>query len=124
MLEELASECREIVDNASEGLAQTQRIQTLEQTASSLENLSEPSVPEKFVEIQVKYDWATKSRGVSRAVRCSNAVSALQAVVGACEERLENKSENGDLEEIETLRDECQGAIDEAEGCEFPGMYG
>jgi hypothetical protein len=124
-LEELASECREIVDNASEGLSQSQRIQTLDETAGQLESLSEAAVPEKFGEIRVKYFEATKKRGVSRAVRCSNAVTALQAVVEACDERLEELAEEDDARaDVETLRDECQTAIDEAEGCEFPGMYG
>jgi hypothetical protein len=124
-LEELASECREIVDNASEGLAQTQRIQTLDSTASQLEGLSEPEMPDKFGEIRVKYFEATKRRGVSRTIRCSNAINALQAVVEVCDERLEELGEDADAAgPIETLRETCQDAIDEAEGCEFPGMYG
>lgn len=139
VLEELAGECREIVDGASEGLSQTQRIQTLDETAGQLESLSEPEVPDLLGQERVEYVEATKSRGASRAVRRDNAVSALQAVVERLEEKLEGLEEKlkdghvtkvaidgvqGEIETVEGLRDECQSAIDEAEGCEFPGMYG
>jgi hypothetical protein len=40
-LEELACECREVVDNAPEGLSATQRIETLNETAEVLEGLFE-----------------------------------------------------------------------------------
>lgn len=139
-LEELAGECREIVDGASEGLSQTQRIQTLDETASQLEGLSEPEVPDLLGQQRIEYVEATKSRGVSRAARRDNAVSALQAVVECLEERLADLEEKlkdgravtkvstdnveGEIATVEGLRDECQSAIDEAEGCEFPGMYG
>lgn len=130
-LEELASEAREIVDNASEGLAQTQRIQTFDETASSLENITEPEIPETIdATTQLTYSEQTKRKGCSRAVRCSNAVSKLSAVVSWCEDRLNELADKEDdpafvtCEDIETLRDDCQQAIDEAEGVEFPGMYG
>lgn len=139
-LTDLAGECREIVDNASEGLAQTQRVQTLDETASALEGLSEPAeVSEKIGAARIRYTESTKKGGLSRAVRRDNAVAALQSVVDWCGERIEeietelraaNEEEEAEsnLEnekgELESLRDDAQEAIDAAEACEFPGMYG
>lgn len=131
-LEELGNECREVVDNASEGLSQTQRIQTLDETASTLEGISEPTVPDDFGDIKIGYIELTKRRGVSRSARRDNAVAKLSGVVDACEEELEkfgdeeNRTDEHQTqyEAIELLRDDCQQLLDEAEGCEFPGMYG
>lgn len=135
-LEDLAGECREVVDNASENLANTQRIQTLGETADALESFSEPEVPEVFESHRVKFTEQQK-RNPSRASRCGNAVAALQAVVDACEERIQELEKiladpeyvvtpgrEAEHEALETLRDACQEAIDAAEACEFPGMYG
>lgn len=128
-LEELGSECREVVDNASEGLSQTQRIQTFDETAGVLENLSEPDVPECVGELAITYSERTpkhKRRAPSRAVRCSNAVSVLQAAADALEEWLddEQNSEHDDRDEVQSLLDQLQNDAGEAENCEFPGMYG
>lgn len=119
-LENLTEECREIVDNASEGLRQTQRIQTFEQTADTLENLREPDVDESLEDIQVTYssmESSRKGRGLSRANRCSEAVNSLNAVVEALEQLPET-------DETSNLKNELEEAANEAEGCEFPGMYG
>lgn len=93
-LSSLAEECREIVDNAPPGLDQSQRIQTFDETAGQLESLNEPDVPEKFGDEKVTYvEQINKRRGPSRAVRCSNAVARLQAVVDHCGDWLEKFEE-------------------------------
>lgn len=128
-LEELGAECREIVDNASENLQQTSRIQTFDETASSLESISEPSVPDCIQELAITYSEqvsARKNRGESRAVRCSNAVSVLQAASEAAQEWLEDKenAEHEDRDEVESFVSEIDNIVSDAENCEFPGMYG
>lgn len=126
-LEELASECREMFDNASEGLQQTQRLQTFEQTADTLEGLSEPDVPECVGELrfQVRLEIPNRPRrGLSRATRCANATALLQGALDAMQAWLEENSEHDDASDVE---DQCNGIendISEAEGAEFPGMYG
>lgn len=126
-LMELGAEAREIVDNAPEGLNQTQRIQTFEETASNLEYLDEPDVPECVADLPVKYSMSvSKRRGESRAVRCSNATTALEAAIGVVEEFIESCTEeqSEQREEAETFRDALREIVDTAESCEFPGMFG
>lgn len=122
-LQSLGEEIREVVDNASEGLSQTQRIQTLDETAGTLENLGdEPDVPESLKDVKVKYHEAQstrKGRGLSRSNRCSNACAMLRAVEEALSE-----SDYDDNDDAQELLQTCTNAADEAEGCEFPGMYG
>lgn len=128
-LEELGGECREIVDNASENLQQTSRIQTFEETAGTLEGISAPDVPEVIAELPITYSEqisTRKGRGESRAVRCSNAVSVLQAAEAAAQEWYDDEAnaEHADRDDVDNFITEIQNIIGDAEGCEFPGMYG
>lgn len=128
-LTSLGEECREIVDNASENLQQTSRIQTFDETASALEGLSEPDVPECVAELPITYSEqisTRKGRGESRAVRCANSVAVLQAAQEAVAMWLEDETneEHVERDEVEQLANDIEEIIGEAEGCEFPGMYG
>ena len=127
-LDELGSECREIADNASEGLSQTQRIQTLGETADTLEGLSAvDDIPEAVKELPVSYPAAEPTRkrqSPSRAVRCGNAVTMLQAGIDTLTEWIENNPEHESVDDVQGVIDEVEQAIGEAEGCEFPGMFG
>lgn len=126
-LMDLGAEAREIVDNAPEGLNQTERIQTFEETASNLEYLDEPDVPEFLSELPVKYTiMVSKRRGESRAVRCNNATTALDAAIDVVEEFIESCTEeqSEQRDEAETFRDALREIVDTAESCEFPGMFG
>jgi hypothetical protein len=94
-LDDLASECREIVDNASEGLSQTERIQTFESTADTLENVSDISVPECLSDIPIHYTEAVnvnKRKGPSRAKRAENIASIYRAAAQAAQEALDEAS--------------------------------
>lgn len=119
-IEELAQECRDVVDNASDGLLQTQRIQTLDETASELENHQEPDIPDLLEQLKLSItepNYTARQLGKrSRATRCADACNLLTAVVVFLENR--------DDEDSETLRDELQSVIDGCDGIEFPGMYG
>ena len=128
-LTSLGEECREIVDNAEGGLRETQRIQTFDETASALENLSEPDVPEVVAELSITYSEQVstrKGRGESRAVRCSNSVAVLQAAQEAVSVWLEDDAneEHADRDDVEQLANDLEEIIGEAESCEFPGMFG
>jgi methyl-accepting chemotaxis protein len=129
LLESLAEEVREVVDNASDGLSQTQRIQTLEETASTLENLQEPEVPEWLRGTEVTYVEQVqkdKRRGPSRAARCENATRMLRAAQEVVTQRLEAQEAQveSEAEEVQELLDSISNAADDAESAEFPGMYG
>lgn len=126
-LTELGDECREIVDNASEGLQQTQRIQTLEETAGVLEGMDDQDVPESVRDLPIHYTEfinARKGRSPSRSVRCTNAAAVLYAAAAALEEWLAVNAEHDDFDDVTSLKDQLENDAGEAENCEFPGMYG
>ncbi|OXE37509.1 MAG: hypothetical protein CGW95_00935 [Phenylobacterium zucineum] len=126
IIEELASECREVVDNASGTPREnTQRIQTLDETAGTLENQQEPEVldTERRVKFQVHPD---KRRGLSRQKRLDNAISAIEAVIADMDELIEALPEDDEEARpaAESLRDDLDNTLGEVQGVEFPGMYG
>jgi hypothetical protein len=125
-LESLQQECQEIVDNATEGLSQTQRIQTLEETASALYNAdSPPDVPEFLQDVEVTYtEDQRKSKSHSRATRCSEACATLSAAIEGIQNWLDTNEDSEDRDEAEQLLSDIQELADNAEGCEFPGMFG
>jgi len=128
-LQSLAEEIREVVDNAEGGLAQTQRIQTLEATADTLEQINEPEINEELGKLEVRYAESLPSgrRGLSRRARCDNAINALDAAIEVLQEKSDNFSEGeGGSEEdpYKDLLDELEEIKGNAEACEFPGMFG
>lgn len=135
-LQSLGEECREIVENAEGGLAETARIQTFDETASALEGISEPDVPECIDEVSITYyeqRSRRKARGASRAVRCSNAVAVLQAASEAAKQWLDDteaapedtsSDDEERRDEVLTFIYELDNIISDVEGCEFPGMFG
>src|SRR5215475_5626595 len=84
-LQGLAEEIREVVDGAECGRAETQRIQTLGETADTLEQISEPEITtdSEIAKIMVEYAESipTGRRGLSRRTRCDNAINALDAAI-------------------------------------------
>lgn len=136
-LEELAGEARECADNMEAGnLGQTQRCQTFAETADTLEGISAPDLPDVFDEVEV-VRLPTLSNATGRAHRLSEATSDMQLACDEVESWLEDKKQSGadatededekeelDESEIESAIEEIRGHADEAEGVEFPGMYG
>lgn len=138
-IESLASEARECADNMEAGnLGQTQRCQTFAETADTLEGISAPDVPDAFDEVEV-VRLPTLSDSTSRAHRLSEAVSDLQLACDEVESWLEDNKQSGadatdeeeekeddevDADEVEAAIQEIRDHADEAEGVEFPGMYG
>ena len=137
-LEELGNECREIVDNASDGLKETSRIQTFDETAGTLEGISAPDIPECVADLSMTVTTqqsTRKGRGESRAVRCANEVAVLSAARDAVDEWINTRTgeiedEGGDVDADEDVQaavefvGELENIISDAESCEFPGMYG
>lgn len=135
-LESLGEEMRESFDNLSEGLQQTNRNQTVDETASTLEGLNEPDCPDSLAELRVDYTEQVKKRP-SRATRRDNAVCMLRGCAEALEKWIaeaeasieqdkatDDNDEDTTLDDARTLLDEINDLCDEAEGCDFPGMYG
>lgn len=94
-----------------------------------LEALCEAKV--SYVEFQ-----PYKGKGLSRADRLGNAITALQAAIEVLRQKLEEKTGSAEpavegdgpdderIGEVSTAIDEIENAIGELEGVEFPGMYG
>lgn len=130
-LASLAEECREVVDNASgTNRENTQRIQTLGETADTLEGIDEPDVDDTIGKFEVTYhEQLARSRrhGLSRGDRRDNAVQALDASIQVLQEKMEDEEKKKDDEEgpdYQTLIDDLERMKDDAESVEFPGMYG
>jgi len=181
-LEELAGEIREVVDNAPEGLQESDRNQTLGTTADTLEGLSEPSAPKlaAFIKVIVFPDRSGKnSRSHRRDVNTSEMRTAMEAIqnwvaegrdhlqeyddlldeLGECKKSDSEESQelrnqidakiaeinnwidvdiadgrreptdfpelkSDDLDELDEFVSDVESAIEEADGCDFPGMYG
>lgn len=133
-LEALRDECQEVYDNSSEGLQQSQRVQTMEETAQALDGAaSPPDVPADLEGLAVRYtEDRRKSRSTSRATRCGDACNLLAAAVEAIgawvaeqpEEDKRSEHQRDLVQEAEELRDSIEEMVGSAEGCEFPGMYG
>lgn len=128
-IQSLAEEVREIVDNASgTGLENTQRIQTLGETADVLEGLDEPEVPDALDGTTVSFSEqlpTRRDRGLSRAARASNAESAISAAAEAARAWLEETNEESDAyAAVEQLADDLESAASDLSSAEFPGMFG
>lgn len=132
-IEELADECQEVVDNAPPGLDQTQRIQTLGETADTLSsNLDQPEAPDFFNEKLGEVTFVTMERkarsGPSRSSRRDYATSCLDAVIGVVNDLIDADGDDALTDEQKTEAEEYRDALeevkDEWDGVEFPGMYG
>lgn len=137
-IEDLANEAREIVDNLEAGnLGHTERCQVLTETASTLEDIQSVDLPTELEEVSVVRLPST-SKSTSRAHRLHEALYDLTVACDAIEawmearteidplpESEEEENEQADIKEnIEIALSEIRDHIRDAEGAEFPGMYG
>jgi hypothetical protein len=131
-LTDLGQELRDWADNIEEKFGSTDKYSRLDEAASTLEGLNEPTVPETLEKIEVEIMEAPyKRRGLSRPARRDQAVYELEAVVQDLQELIDEKADpKGDaeldtlLDDAETLINEIEDLKSEAEQVEFPGMYG
>lgn len=125
-LSNLQQECQEIVDNAPEGISETQRIQTLGEAADYLDGADDhPDIPECVQDLVVYYtEDRRKSRSTSRQTRCNDAIGLLQGAVGEMGSWLDDNRGHDDADDVQQAIDEIEEMINNAESCEFPGMMG
>lgn len=124
-LQSLGEEMREWADNMENGnLGATQKCQDVGAAADTLEGLDTSiEVPDSAAEEEVKYQSGSKGRSLSRSLRRDNAVAMLQAARDRLEELKYEAGEDSD-EDFDSPIDSLESVISEAEGVEFPGMYG
>lgn len=133
----LRDEMRETADNMESGnLGHTDKAQRCGEAADTLDGFAddEPNIPENVGEMPVtttQMENKRKGRGNSRDVRCSNAVTLLQAAVDVIETKLEtfdkeglSETEEAEKSDLEELKDALETAAGDAEVVEFPGMFG
>jgi hypothetical protein len=129
-LQSLGEEMRESYDNTPESLQSSGVGEARGEAADALENISEPDVPEtlgtEVFKFQERALTNKQQMRLSRAARRDNAVAVLQHVVEHLEVAIADTANmnEDEIAEAESLRDDVQNIIDEAEGVEFPGMYG
>jgi hypothetical protein len=119
--DDLAGELSDWYDNLPEAFQSGEKGSSLEDAKGILESLSHPNVEGPTGAIEVCYLPLQDVK--SRASRLNDAVGCLQAVVDALD-ACKDDAGRDDQEEIKNLLDELENAISEAEGVEFPGMYG
>lgn len=142
VFEELAGEMDDWYSNMPESLQCGDKASTIQETASTLQNLSEPDVPQNIADIEVVFIPSVDCN--SRSDRRDEAVLMLQNVVDEIssltfdetetEEKKEGEEKKEEAEEVDADQiEECdvddltsslEEAIGEAEGVEFPLMYG
>jgi len=129
IFEELRDEIQEVVDNAEGGLAETQRIQTLGETAETLGEIVDDSIdlPEPPLNENDLFmgnaSWTENQRkGISRSDRRDNGVNILDAVFSEIEAAIEradtrledladeekDEEDEKKKEKLETLKDEIE----------------
>jgi hypothetical protein len=127
VIEGLGEECREVCDNMPESLQQTSRYEALDASASAIEGLSEPDVDDCLEDVQVTYTPAKLKPRAGRAARCEAAVAQLEAAKDAVESYGSDQDEKGNnstAEAAESLANDLDTIIGEAQNLEFPGMFG
>lgn len=124
--EDLGSQMRDWADNLEERLSHTQKYEDVSSAADTLEGLSAPEVPSAVADIPVTFhDLPARKRGYSRADQCSQAGAILDACIEALTAFIERTPESDPVgDEALGLVEALDDAKDEADGVEFPGMYG
>lgn len=116
----LADEVRETVDNATEAMQATTRIQTLDETASTLEeNADAPEIPGVIAALEVSYILETCK---TRAQRRDFAAGILDNVLSFVGEWCEANPDHGELETVHQFTSDLESAKDNWEGVDFPGF--
>lgn len=132
IIESLAEEMRSWADNLEENFSGTQRYEIVSTTADTLEGI-DVTVPDEledgkkfFFKYRTVAVSPSKMRHRSRANQMADAVEIWQALVTYLDEIADStgKYSPAEIEAASSMSSDVQNAIDEAEGCEFPGMYG
>lgn len=128
-IEALAQEMRDWADNLEEKFSETQKYQTVDSTADTLENMTNPMEGIDDADrawlnelVIVGFQDPTPRRaGYSRADRCAQSCDLLDRVSGILEDykgpEARETIANDLYGDVEAMVQECQGV-------EFPGAYG
>ena len=132
-LEDLKDEMNEWRDGMDgTGLENTEKFSEVEDAADTLDNIEAVELPDSLEGAgDASIEWVEmvnrrKGRGPSRAIRCGNAVAAIEAAIYRLEEGRDAANESGAADmakAIEDVLEELESAKDEAESVEFPGMF-
>jgi len=143
-LEELRDEVQEVFDNMPESLQGSDRGQRMEECAQTLDdalsnaefcdevaNTCRDGDDEKPAAGGITFTWIDGSKKrMSRAARRDEATSKLRGAIDALQEALD-EDEDAEEPKYAEQRDEIEQAIsdatelaDNADGADFPGMYG
>jgi len=106
------------------GLENTDRYNTLDDAVSTLENISEPTIPEWFNNFKI-LRLPNLERHRSRTTRASNAKADIDAVVEEVSQILDidNKIPKEMKDEIQECLNQIENDFNEVENVEFPSMY-
>lgn len=131
-LEELASEIRDWADNMeSGGLGHTEKYEQVAECADALECVDlDLNVPECLEGFEVKYQNKRPygRKAMSRAMRCENLQSMLDAVTARAEEFADDDEDESDeaeeqRQEVREFAESISEAVANLEMIDFPGMY-
>ena len=131
-LQSLGEEMRSWYDNMPESFQNGDKGSMVDESASALENIAtEVDVPEEG-DVEVTHTHRPMKRKASRADRRDHAVGMLTAAKERLEELRDEQIEaevdpddqGVDEVDYDSAIDELDNIIGEAEGVEFPGMYG
>lgn len=148
--EELGAEMREWHDKIPESLHSSDKSETINSTAETLEGLEDPDLddlPEEVLKLECTYQESIKQKGKqkhpSRAARRDTGTSMLgaaadalrawadekeseleQAAAGGAVEQEEGEKQEDVIEQVRELADKLEEMRDEADGADFPGMFG
>jgi hypothetical protein len=149
-VEGLSEEIREVCENMPESLQNGDRYQTLDATATELEDVTsrqedlpdwaEKLIGEEKVAVNVMYLGGKRKGRESRAMRASNAAAYADAVIStlrdwadANAEKMDEDAKEGiagpeemltQIDEAREFADQLEEYKDQVEGCEFPSMFG
>jgi hypothetical protein len=125
---ELSEEMRDWYDNMPESFQNADKGSTVDESASTLENLSEPSIDDEIRKVLETLSDTTSlplKRRASRADRRDYAVGLLSNSKQTIEDFLGEQDDAYDhRDNLDTLVNDLDEAISEADNVEFPGMYG
>jgi hypothetical protein len=118
----LADELQEWYDNLPESFQNGEKGETLQSASDILQSLQEPTVPDFLSGVQTVF---VPSKANSRPQRCAEAVRMLEEVIEKLSDETDTENYTApQKEEMEDLINELTEAAGEAEGVEFPSMYG
>jgi hypothetical protein len=125
MLTELGEELRGWADNIEEKFGSTEKYGRIDEAASTLEAIEEPEVDgDQLKALVVTAMFSTKKKP-SRADRRDEATMLLDGAAQALREHAETEGLAEAVKQTaEQAADDIEAVKDEAEGVEFPGMYG